>query len=66
MTDEERWGANQRFLDEGIESGDDFILVTPAGRAKPPRYFYKELQYLASRGYWPTDDQLRLVRNKEQ
>jgi hypothetical protein len=62
MTDEERWQANRKFLDQAISRGDEIILATPLHRLKPGSYFERELEYLASNGYEPSTDRKRLVR----
>jgi len=62
MDDVERWAANQKFLDDIISRGDDIILATPANQADVGTYFWKELQYLYSKGYKVSPNQLRLYR----
>jgi RHS repeat-associated protein len=51
MTPEERWAANQRFLDRAIARGSNFQLATPADEAREGSSYERELQYLQSRGY---------------
>jgi hypothetical protein len=61
MTDAERWGANQKFLDRLIKRGDEVILSTPADQARAGSFFARELEYLQSKGYRLMDGGTRLV-----
>jgi hypothetical protein len=63
MTEEQRWEANRRFLDEAVERGDEVILATALEDAGHG-YFRKELAYLHSLGYRPSSDGKRLVRTE--
>jgi hypothetical protein len=61
MTPAEQWAANQRFLDRMIRRGDDIALSTPARKARPGRFFARELEYLAGKGYTVSPDGSRLL-----
>ena len=61
MTDAERWAANQKFLDRTIAHGDQIILATPAGNARPGSWFKRELEYHMGKGYRPSADGTRLI-----
>jgi hypothetical protein len=62
MTPDERWAANQRFLDRAIARQDEFVLATPVTPAIPLRSSYRrELEYLLSKGYRFSSDQTRLL-----
>jgi hypothetical protein len=61
MSEAERWGANQKFLDRMISRGDDVILATPLDKVRPGSYFARELEYMSSRGYVPSADGTRLI-----
>ncbi|MDO9620866.1 MAG: pre-toxin TG domain-containing protein, partial [Moraxellaceae bacterium] len=62
MSEAERWGANQKFLDRMITRGDDIILSTPLDKVRPGSYFARELEYLGGKGYRPSADGSRLIR----
>jgi RHS repeat-associated protein len=51
MTPEQQWAANVKFLDRMISRGDNIVLSTSAFNAKAGTTFYRELQYLYSKGY---------------
>lgn len=59
---EERWTANQKFLDRMIVRGDEILLATPLDQVRPGSFFAKELEYLSSKGYIPSDDGTRLIK----
>jgi hypothetical protein len=62
MSDAERWAANQQFLDSAISRGDKIVLATNPSRVTPGRGFYwRELQYLASKGYQVSPDGTALL-----
>jgi len=61
MSEAERWGANQKFLDRMISRGDDVILATPLDKVRPGSYFARELEYMSGRGYGPSADGTRLI-----
>ena len=65
MEADQRWEANRMFLDDAIQRGDEIILPTPLGRVKEGSFFEKELQCLAARGYRPTKDLRRLIREEK-
>jgi hypothetical protein len=50
-TTDERWSANQAFLDRAIAKGLPFILASSTRGLPPPSMYYKEISYLSSRGY---------------
>jgi len=52
------WGVNQKFLDDAIARGDEFILATELERR--PSFFEDELRYLLEHGYELVGD--RMVR----
>ena len=58
----EQWGANVRFLDAAILRGDSFVLSNSAFTAKQGTSYYKEIQYLLSRGYKIADDGMLLFK----
>ncbi len=62
MSDAERWGANQKFLDRMISRGDEIVLATPLDRVRPGSYFARELEYMSSKGYRPSADGTRLIK----
>jgi hypothetical protein len=51
LTDAQRWAINQKFIDDAIARGDDFILATPPNAVRPGSYLDREIQYLLSQGY---------------
>ncbi len=62
MSEAERWGANQKFLDRMISRRDEIILATPLDKVRPGSYFARELEYMGSKGYVPSADGTRLIR----
>jgi hypothetical protein len=62
MSEAERWGANQKFLDRMISRGDEIILATPLDKVRPGSYFARELKYMGSKGYVPSADGTRLIK----
>ena len=62
MSGVEKWAANQKFLNRMIARGDDIILATPAQAARTGTFFEKELNYLKSMGYFPSESGLGLIR----
>lgn len=62
MSEAERWGANQKFLDRMISRGDEIILATPLDKVRPGSYFARELEYMGSKGYVPSADGTRLIK----
>jgi hypothetical protein len=61
MSNVERWGANQKFLDRLIQRGDEVILTTPVGKISPGTYLEREVDYLLGKGYQAVDNGSRLV-----
>lgn len=52
MTPEERWAANQKFLDDMIRNGAFFNLATPPYAPDNfNSYFEKEINYLLNNRY---------------
>jgi hypothetical protein len=62
MTSTEQWAANKKFLDESIAKGHSFILSNNAYNAKEGTYFYKEIEYLLSKGYKIINDGFKLIK----
>ena len=62
LSADEKWAANQKFLDEAIARGDQFILSTHFLNAEPGTFFAKEIKYLLEKGYIPTNGGFKLVR----
>ena len=48
MTKEEKWVANQKFLDRAIARGDEFLLASPASAAEEGTVFARELEHILS------------------
>lgn len=61
MSDAQRWGANQKFLDRLIQRGDEVILTTPIGKISPGTYLEREVNYLLGKGYQAADQGSRMV-----
>ncbi len=61
MTAAEQWAANVNFLDQAIMRGDQIILSNSAFGAKEGTFFYKEIQYLLSKGYKISEDGMSLI-----
>ena len=51
MSSAAQWAANRAFLDKCIQAGQKFTLSNNAYKATQGTYFYKEIQYLLSKGY---------------
>src|SRR5205814_2331867 len=51
MSDDERWKANQKFLDRADLRGDKIILATSPNDADPDRIYWRELEFMAEKGY---------------
>jgi hypothetical protein len=52
MTEQERWMANQKFLDRTIGKGDEILLSSPIKNiSEATGSFRKELEYLTEHGY---------------
>ncbi|MGH8583974.1 MAG: RHS repeat-associated core domain-containing protein [Gammaproteobacteria bacterium] len=62
MSEAERWGANQKFLDRMVSRGDEIILATALDKVRPGSYFARELEYLGSKGFVPSADGTRLIK----
>lgn len=45
-----------------IVRGDEILLATPLDQVRPGSFFAKELEYLSSKGYIPSDDGTRLIK----
>jgi filamentous hemagglutinin len=61
MAPAEQWAANQKFLDRAIARGDEIILASPVGEAKPGSFFARELEYLRWKGFTLGRDGSRMV-----
>jgi hypothetical protein len=60
LDDAGRWSLNRAFLDDAIESGDEFIIK--AGDFIPSGSFLdREIRYLRDRGYVWSEDGSRLL-----
>ena len=55
LSPDERWAANQRYLDEAVADGCSFRLILPPDLVKPGSYFERELKYLMMLGYRSID-----------
>jgi hypothetical protein len=64
MTSAEQWAANVKFLDDAVARGDQFVLSNSAKLAKQGTAFWKELQYLYSKGYKAASDGMSLIAPK--
>jgi hypothetical protein len=53
MTPDERWAINREFLERAIDAGEQIILECAPEKVPLPSTLEKELDYLASRGYFP-------------
>lgn len=62
ITKEEKWAANQKFLDRAIKKDSDFVLATPLDKVRPGSYLQKEIQYLQSQGYKLSPDGTKLIK----
>jgi hypothetical protein len=51
LSDTEKWDANVKFLDRGIENGDSFRVVTKGGHIDPTSTTEREVNYLLDHGY---------------
>jgi RHS repeat-associated protein len=56
MNSEQRWAANQEFLDNAIANGSKIRLASPPGLAPEGSYYERELVYLESQGYTVSSD----------
>jgi hypothetical protein len=62
MSEEQKWEANVKFLDRAIQRGDEIVLATPPDQARNDSYYRKELDYLQSKGYVPSADGKKLIK----
>ncbi|MBN2655259.1 MAG: hypothetical protein JXR79_09155 [Nitrospirae bacterium] len=63
MSDNDRWAANQKFLDKAISRGDEILLSTKVKNIdNVTGYFRKELDYLIEKGYRFSADGLRMTK----
>lgn len=53
MPPDQRWAINKEFLDEAIAADEQIILATPPEKVPSGSTLEKELNYLASRGWFP-------------
>ncbi|HPQ46693.1 MAG TPA: RHS repeat-associated core domain-containing protein [Clostridia bacterium] len=63
MTTAEQWAMNERFLNESIEMGHDFILATNAYNTGANSFFEAEINYLLNNGYKIVDEGWRLIKD---
>jgi hypothetical protein len=65
MDDAQRWALNQEFLDKAIAAGDRIWLATAPEKVPLGSTLQKELNYLASHGWFPTqvDDHWEVARS---
>jgi hypothetical protein len=64
MSPAEQWAANVKFLDRAIARGDKIVLSNSAFKAQAGTSFYKELQYMFSKGYKVAADGMALIKNQ--
>ena len=65
MTPDERWAANQKFLDRAIARGDKIILSNIVNDInKVTGSFRKELEYLISHRYQITSDGTQMIKRE--
>jgi hypothetical protein len=62
LSADSRWALNRDFLDNAIKMGNDFVLSNNGLKAAEGTTFYKEIQYMLSKGYKLSPDGLRLIR----
>jgi RHS repeat-associated protein len=62
LTEDQKWAANIRFLNRAISRGDRIVLSNSAFEAKAGTYFYRELQYLYSKGYKVASNGMELIK----
>jgi hypothetical protein len=62
MSRAQQWAANEKFLDQSIAKGHQFILSANAYGAKAGTFFYSEIQYLLNNGYKIVDEGWRLIQ----
>jgi hypothetical protein len=60
MSPQERRAANQAFLDDVIQSGNDVLLATRVDEAFPGSVYEWELDYMLDHGYTVSPDHWRL------
>lgn len=53
MTPEQRWDANQAFIDSALADGCPIILATPPSQVRVASAFQQELAYLTDLGWTP-------------
>src|SRR6266487_3694886 len=66
MSEAQRWGANQKFLDRAIARGGDIMLDKPIKDINSVSgELRKELNYLSQRGFELSRDGSRMVRSPD-
>ncbi|MHB0916116.1 MAG: hypothetical protein ACYC5A_11225 [Thermoleophilia bacterium] len=61
MTPDEQWAANRRYLDRMIDKGDEVILSNSASEAQRGTTFFREIEYLKSKGYQVSEDGMKML-----
>lgn len=46
-----QWAANRGFMDAAIAEGAVFLLATPPADARAGSWYWRELDYLRTKGY---------------
>lgn len=62
LTAQERWWANEKFIDRQIARGSEIILSTKVDLKTISATFKKEYEYLLEKGFSLTEDGLRMIR----
>jgi hypothetical protein len=65
LTPDQQWALNKEFLDKAIAANDQIWLATPPEKVPLGSALEKELNYLATRGWFPkwVDDHWEVVRS---
>jgi hypothetical protein len=61
MSKAQQWIMNQRFPDQAIKAGEEFVLATPPDAAPKGSFYAREIAYLLSRGYQLVEGGTRLI-----
>lgn len=62
MSAGEKWTANRKFLDRMTIKGDEVVLSNRASSAQRGTSFFREVEYLKSKGYSISDDGMSMYR----
>lgn len=57
-----QWLLNKRFLDESIDAGHTFSLSNNGHLAEEGTWFFKEIEYLATKGFKLAEDGMSMVK----